>query len=60
MAPQTFHLVQPWPALNALEIPSLPAAALIGILVAALPAWAAPVPPSLATVSVPTGLEVAA
>ena len=23
-SPQTFHLVQPWPALNALEIPSLP------------------------------------
>jgi energy-coupling factor transport system permease protein len=48
------------PSVYPLEIPTLPVAALIGILVAALPAWAAPLPPSLATVSVSTGLEVAA
>jgi hypothetical protein len=48
------------PSVYPLEIPMLPVAALLGILVAALPAWAAPVPPSFATVSVPTGLEVAA
>jgi energy-coupling factor transport system permease protein len=46
------------------EGPALPMAAAIGVLVAALPAWVAPEPPELATVSAPSGagasLEVAA
>ena len=48
------------PSVYPLEIPTLPVAALVGILLAAIPAWAAPVPPSLVSVAVPTGLEVAA
>ncbi len=51
------------PSVYPLELPSLPVAATIGVLIAVLPAWLAPEPPELATVvadPVQTELEVAA
>jgi energy-coupling factor transport system permease protein len=48
------------PSVYPLEVPQLPIAAALGVLAAALPAVAAPEPPSLATVRVDAGLEVAA
>jgi len=52
------------PSVYPLEVPALPVAAAVGVLLAALPAWVAPEPPELATAPRPanTGaaLEVAA
>ena len=48
------------PSVYPVEIPELPVAAALGVLVAALPAVAAPEPPSLATVRTSPELEVAA
>jgi energy-coupling factor transport system permease protein len=47
------------PSTNPLEVPTLPIAAAVGVLVAALPAWAAPEPPVLAPRPAPE-LDVAA
>jgi hypothetical protein len=46
------------PSTNPLEIPAVPIVAVVGLLVATLPAWFAPMPPTLATVS--TSVAVAA
>jgi hypothetical protein len=47
-----------------LEVPQLPVAAAVGVVLAALPAWVAPEPPELATVvpsvEAASALEVAA
>jgi energy-coupling factor transport system permease protein len=48
------------PSVYPLEVPELPIAAVIGVVVAALPAWAAPEPPSLSVSPLAGGLEVAA
>jgi len=52
------------PSVYPLEVPQLPVAAAVGVLLAALPAWVAPEPPDLATVERPApagaALEVAA
>jgi len=41
------------PSTNPLEVPAVPVVAVIGLLVAALPAWFAPHPPTLASSSAP-------
>jgi energy-coupling factor transport system permease protein len=46
------------PSTNPLEVPAVPIVAVIGLLVAALPAWFAPTPPTLATAA--TSMAVAA
>ena len=46
------------PSVYPLEVPQLPVAAALGVLVAVLPAWVAPEPPELATV--PSSVEAAA
>lgn len=50
------------PSVYPLEVPQLPVAAAVGVLLAVLPAWLAPEPPELATAPAPpeTALEVAA
>ena len=48
------------PSVYPLEVPELPVAAVIGVVMAALPAWAAPEPPSLSVATVTSELEVAA
>lgn len=46
------------PSTNPLEVPAVPLVAVVGLLVATLPSWFAPTPPTLATVS--TSMAVAA
>ena len=41
------------PSTNPLEVPAVPFVAVIGLLIAALPAWFAPHPPTLASASSP-------
>jgi hypothetical protein len=41
------------PSTNPLEVPAVPFVAVIGLLIAALPAWFAPNPPTLASASSP-------
>ncbi len=50
------------PSVYPLEVPTLPWPALVGVLIAALPAWIAPEPPLLASVEgpAPVALDVAA
>lgn len=42
------------PSVYPLELPAVPVAAAVGVLVAALPAWLAPEPPTLASPATPT------
>jgi energy-coupling factor transport system permease protein len=46
------------PSTNPLEVPAVPVVAVLGLLIATLPAWFAPTPPTLAAVS--TSMAVAA
>lgn len=41
------------PSVYPLELPAVPIAAVIGVLIAALPAWVAPLPPTSASASLP-------
>ena len=41
------------PSTNPLEVPAVPIVVVVGLLVATLPAWFAPTPPTLATLSTP-------